>query len=1681
MSERREPPVESRRAAEFTRELLERARAWIPAWSTQDEPGDFGAALLAIAGRFSGEVAERLDRAGEKMSRGLLDWLAVRGLAARPARMPVALKLAASAQNAVLARAPVRMQVDVDGASVVFETESDVRLVPGTLDRLVAIDAAADAYYLPPPGLGSLEPVQPLPVRWLSKSFAAANATTLQLDPALGLLPGIQIEILGEQYRVVAIADDLVTVEPPISAAEGVEQGTQAIRIEAFAPYQPGRRNEQRHALYLGHDDLLNLDAPATIDVIGAQSLAEVQWQYWGKRDGDEQPSWQDLQAVGATADGMRLRKQAQGAIEPVKVGALQSRWIRAVSAQATGALPLLSADEIALKVNADAAALSCPLSTQDQALASPEMEAFANTTPLVLGTLFYPLGREPRQFDAFYLGSAEAFSKPHARVAMCFEMADPTAFSFAVLRGGWLKNRILASVGGDRALHLFYTDGSSGRIVRWPNRVFLQPKATGAGSGGTPVQLDPAPKWRLPAWSDSIFDFSIAAAAGDAIWVWKESVLNQAASGWTQWSSLPPLAAPAPIAGLVFVDGTPAQRMYALREGQLFFWEPVAAPTWTPLALQDSVTNAPLSMLSIAPIRDWATQGVIGLVGVADDNFVYRIAPSGSCSLLDNTLVDAETIPAALSVGGTLHVVAAASADALVVVSPVASPPESMGAGAELLGGSLEMAASATGKVFALAPARIDGSTRLITWGALDDLPSAELLGSEVPAATGAFKGAPTALDRFVVAPGVQGDALVASWDPAALISGEGLRGAGVVLPASFPALAIGDRVAVPSTTPPRMARVTGVDPLPGDETFYLASDAAIATSVGSEPVLAFRTSQAAAALAGMYLGGNRLRLAAGDVQLGQGDLLLMDDGPGTDPRLFRVDDVDDTVTPWEVELLPPAAGLAANTAVSYWRSEQAGGHLAPALTLTSNNNWDPAILATAPMILPTGVPREQRGKMFRGAGNHPELIVFASTWITAPTNGRYLINAALGAWRRELGDSSANPELAWEYWNGKSWWTLGVTQDATSNLKSTGLVAFEVPANLAQTEVAGRQNHWIRARLIGGDYGREQVKVKVKDLGNGETEQTVERSQGDVQAPSVVSLRMRYSVADAVRPRFLLSEDSGSLRDQSDANATPGARVEAFVPMSLMLQRLQGGAAATAASADGCGCDPCQAAASNGKAETAKATGADARALFLGLDARLSGAPVNVLLVVDHEQDHEGFAPLAVDVLDGDHFQPLVVQDTTRALGESGLLSLAFATEPKPASLFGQTRTWLRLRPSRSDPAGEWRPQLRGAYLNAVWARAAETLSREPLGSSDGRPLLTLRVSRPPLLHGSLELRVRESLGTEELDALRQGDPDRVLSEVVDLPGHWVRWEATADTADHGPDERVYALDESLGEIRFGDGRHGMIPPIGRDAVVAFRYERTEPPPPGQDDAPANRVRARDALNLVTPVESVEAAFAADGAAGGAPPETDQRVLRFGYARLRHRDRAVTAEDFQDIALQSSIEVAQAMCSLRAGRLRLVVVMRDGGGPNAAQARELRQRLLEASAPGLAAPGALRIDGPRVRNLRVGLRLAVASLDEAGAVAQAARLAVQRLFDPVLGGNDGGGWPLGATPRDDDIAARLLDLPGLESIVDIVLESIDGNGVATPWNASLRADELAVLDEDGVRIHFEPVEVAW
>jgi hypothetical protein len=1691
----RAPRLDERRTAEFSAELRERAQAWMPSWSLDDNDADFGRALIEIAALFNAEVAERFDGAGEKMRRGFLDWLAVRGEAARPARVPVVFKLADAAHEAVLAEAPVRLQADAGGASVVFETEKDVRVIPGRLDLVVGADADADAFYLPAPGLSSLEPLKPLPTEWLVKSFAAAGAKKLQLDPETGLAPETIVLAGGQHHRLTRLDKDIVTIDPPLAAE--LPAGTPVRKVTTFAPFDRVARNRQEHALYLGHLDLLNLEAPATIAVVGAKVLSTgVTWQYWGKaeEDGDE-VRWRPLTVVDDSSqpDAIVFRKEA-GAIEPLVINGLNSRWIRAHATRVDGPPPMLRSLE--MRVNCQQLS-SCP-PTASGTPTSPAAEAMANTTPLVLDNVFFPLGKEPRQFDAFYLGSQEAFSKLGAKVQLCFEMADPTFSALSVVREGSFAEAVLAGVAKDRALHLIQFNATTGAITKFLQREPLQPPLPGylgAVEPGNPVALDLQPRWRLPIWHepDPIgMGFLVGVSAGSAIWAWREVPLFQSSSGWINFGQLPAGTAPAsdPVDGLVHLAGAPP-KLAALRSRRLYLKNVAAGSQWNEVDTEDAANNR-IALKSIVPVLVETPAGLVtsiteGMVGVSEDNKLYMVTTAGVCTPLSPIDVSTDVRPVAVrdAAGDLVVAVAKKTSGEFVMFHSVhgEAPAVTLDGNAPALVGFDVLRfvpAAGSPELYFLASVQTQQGSYLASWVPHDTGGGKiQMFTAPVLPDAGTFGGSPVQAGKRIVVPGSRADVFVSEFDPSLRLSRQATIETGVVVPDSIPTLAVGDLIVrSDGNVPPKPIRrfITHAGLTQTGEVFYpIDSD----FPLGATGLDAYDVSNT---LSGSFA-SPELTLHPNDVATKRGDWLLIDN------EIYQVADLDTSSLPWIATLSSPTSAPMP-TSGTYVRPIRTGGRMAPYMQLdpATNGDWDAGLLARVPLIFPDEDPDRQVGKAFSVAvGNRPVIVALGEEFTPPATTAEFVVDAAVGDWQRILGDTSTNPELSWEYWNGKGWWGLDVTLDGTLNFKTTGAVQFKVPDDIASSDWAGKTNHWIRARLIGGDYGREKITTKSKTVG-GVTEQTIERSSEGIRAPSVVKLHIEYSVCTGVQPTFVLAQDSGSIRDQSDANRTPGAIVDAFVPLGLTLGRLTSATAAAGGEDD---CPPeCQchgqqpttsvSTGNNAPTATAPARAAIGRSLLIGLSAAPSEAPVNVLLLVDAERNHTALAPLTIEALVADRFVPIVAEDRTRALGESGVLSMTFAVPPTPRDLFGRTLAWLKLTPAAGGSGTAWLPTLRGAYLNAAWASATETLTRELVGSSDGAPNLTFKLARPPLLRDTLELRVKEPLGDEDRAALRQSDGWRVLSEVEDLPGDWVLWTRVDDPGDESPLARVYALDETTGEIRFGDGLHGAIPPVGTDSIVAFSYQRTEPGPPGSDVVPGNAVAPRTTFNLVSPVESVETVIAADQAAGGASPEQDERVLRFGFTRLRHRRRAVSPRDLEDIALGSSPDFAQASAIVRGGSVRLVVVARGRNPrPNAAQIRELRALLLDAAPPTLGAPDSLRIEAPALRRLRIDLRLRVETLDHAGAIARAVKERLAAMFDTAVGGLDRDGWALGESPTEGDVVMALLDTPRLESVIGVALSEIRRDGREGEWPGTIGSHELVVLADDPVRLHFETAEM--
>ena len=1668
------PRLETRRRRELNDELVRRGRAWLPEWRPRNVETDLAGALFAIAARIGSEVTQRLDRVPDKAFRGFLHWLGVRGQAGRAARLPVVFAMAAGSEP-VLARARVQLQaiLDDEPEPVFFETEKDIQLVPATVATIVGVDAAGDRFFLPPDALSALDPAKPSPGEWRVKSLANADAKQLQLEPELGLaeLKTLHHERTGFEYRVKEVNGGIVDIEPSLDAA--AEAGDRVTAVKTFRPFGETARDGQEHVVYIGSESLLNIEGAAEIEVHTTEAaFGDVEWSYWGLAEAGGDPDWQKLTPKPRVTP-LTLVK-APGAIVVETFGGISSRWLRAIgSAGPQGALRL---GRVRLAVNCLEAEPQCPVPA-GQPRSTVPVEAIAGATPVVRGTAFYPLGPEPRQFDAFYIGSEEAFSKTDAEVNICVELLDGSNDGYGAALVGSTRRPMLFAVGRDGNLHRVAAEpGPDGAPLR-RRRPIRPPFAEDGIAAGVfaPAPLNVRQPARLSAVTREVNPYDpgeandaiVATTAGDQVWLWRQTA-DPRRSRWYYAGRMfePPEEAPAvsaadPPAVIVSRNGT-GLRLIGLSNGGVYTadlaagWEEVSARTeWkkAPAAPGDRKWRrvVPVGRVGGQLIGALAEDGILA---VGRDDSVFWSGDPASGNWIDLAIGPVEkeekdVAPLGLRMPNTEVMIVVQKPNRKVgawTLDPTTEVVDPEGAVDAQAIGSFDWsdeAFAASGPAVVFMEERPGGGRELATWFPLAPVGSAaDPKTLYVGARLDAQAGAVTVSAGAVIAP--NGSAILRVEFSAAGLKRTTIPESAledvVVFDREDPPYAVGDFIILKRWAMPPVRHQLLDDPeLVATNRFVYRPSPPFSGRLKSAHVHRRRVPDD---FSGESQGSGTVELEAGDEHARVDDLVMVKKESGTALKRHTVTVVDElTGSPWTING-DPQFQHAAGTKLDYWYvdAEDTANKVLPLVKLPGLAAETVAAVREGRAYFAGAEPSRQTVLFVRTVGGVDEYVVLDAPWTKVPeadTGGNLpLVLNELYAAAREIPAPvrAVTARLSWEYWDGASWWVIPGVQDGTTHLRDTGVVRFCVPKELAPTDVAGRTNHWIRARLVEGDYGRERVTVKTDPVPGGGTTQTVERSSADIAAPQIVWVDVRYSVCCLSTPDHLVTKDGGAFLDRSVANRTAGATVEAFVPLRETIARAA-------------------------RRSTAAGTDETVPALYLGFDAAFRGGPISLLFLVE-EGDHDEAFPLEVDALRETGFEPVTgVDDGTRGLNESGVVSFPLSAPPAAIDLFGRSGFWLRLRPNKAFK-GTWDPRLRAVYLNATMARAAETQVEELLGSSDGAPKQTVFLARPPVLEKTLRLRIREPLGDEDVAELRRiGGDDEVLTTIGDRPGPWVLWHEVVDPLDYPVDARVHSLDDASGAIRFGDGLHGRIPPIGTDSILAERYER------GGGDA-ANKVRPWGQVSLVTPVQGVERAIVPDGAAGGSDAQDANTVLQFAPANQLMRGRALTLRDLEMSARQFSPDVAQARALARPAGVRLIVVMRGRDRlPSRAVARELRRHLLAQALPSLGEKGALEIASARVVPVRVRLLLAIADVEHSGAVEAEADRRVRALLDPAAGGLEGTGWRLGAALQETDIAARLDGIEHLEGIEEVAVDVVRPDGTLAALPPALSPDHLVEL----------------
>lgn len=632
-----------------------------------------------------------------------------------------------------------------------------------------------------------------------------------------------------------------------------------------------------------------------------------------------------------------------------------------------------------------------------------------------------------------------------------------------------------------------------------------------------------------------------------------------------------------------------------------------------------------------------------------------------------------------------------------------------------------------------------------------------------------------------------------------------------------------------------------------------------------------------------------------------------------------------------------------------------------------------------------------------------------------------------------------SADLMLRWEYHNGKRWKLLAKVkadgtidsdhdfEDETRCFSQSGVIEFRRPKDLSEVDVNGNKALFIRCRVEHGDYG-------VPGSYQLEQDTWVYKDDNPLRPPSLKSLEIKYIEDDHELAHCLVYNDF-VFTDHSKTAATEYKPFQAFAPVAE-----------------------------------------ESPTLFLGWEHPFPNAGCAVYFnVIDldgrggrdalrsFEDRIEAFQEQRVvwEYWSGKSWSPLAPKDTTENFTQAGFIEFVGPADFRKSRRFGESLYWMRARLEMGGYVAS--PRVDRVLLNAVYAHNVTTYGDTPLGSSKGTPNQSFYIPNGPVLDGEqIVVREPDKPKPEEIQNLISAFGDEAIVRDPDGEGWWVRYLSVDSFFDQTGKDRTYIKDIGTGEICFGDGKRGAIPPRGDKNVRALRYQVGGGAP---GNVPAASISVmKQTLAFVNEVSNPYAAV------GGCDMESVEDAKLRAPHMLKARNRAVTIDDFEWLAREASNTVARVKClpaAAREGEVTVIVVpkaARDGSlkekpVPTTELLKKVRAYLSERKLVSTV----VNVVRPAYLELSLRVEIVRVQTSPSDRVKRDVEGALRAFLHPLYGGRNGRGWPFGRSVLKVDLYHVAEQVDGVD-FVDKIRFTDEETGFEVE-QLKLRDDELVFL----------------
>ena len=500
------------------------------------------------------------------------------------------------------------------------------------------------------------------------------------------------------------------------------------------------------------------------------------------------------------------------------------------------------------------------------------------------------------------------------------------------------------------------------------------------------------------------------------------------------------------------------------------------------------------------------------------------------------------------------------------------------------------------------------------------------------------------------------------------------------------------------------------------------------------------------------------------------------------------------------------------------------------------------------------------------------------------------------------------------------------------------------------------------------------------------------------------------------------------------------------------------------------------------------------DEQTVYLGFDRRLENGPITLFFVIDDATYPQQFdSGVQWECCTGETeptWTQLDVRDQTAGLTERGIVMLTFPTPTTEVELFNRRRHWIRARLTKDeftteldgehesivsepegrepervrkaesrgrtvDPTGNGDgrsstpanmtterttlpPVLSGVYPNTQWAHNKITVEDEILGSSDGSHEQSFACSHAPVIDIDLWVDALNTTSAGERRRLLENRPDDVRREHDsrgELKAFWVRWTAVDDFLESGPQDRHYVVNRTLGTVQFGDGDNGKIPSSGQDNIKATYTTG------GGSDGNVDPWTITDLKSSIALVDTVTNPTSANG---GTDIESTDTLVSRSTNRLRHRGRAVTPRDYEQVAKAEFPELARVACVTDAENCVTVYIVpnaqREKPVPSMELKHQVRRTLYDRAPASLVADDDrdIVVRGPSYSELSVQATVRTHSVKSVSLLKSTIEDRLDGFLHPLTG-NDGVGWSFGTLPTRESIVDVITDIDAVTTVLNI------------------------------------------